>query len=118
MNVLRLVGLVVIAGIAASVFAVVYPKFLALSTAERAKDAADKIQSSIEWVIISTGNPEDNIKIEIPGGYELTCEENRVTIDGIEREFSLPINGPYLNSGEYELSISIENQIVEIKVVD
>lgn len=116
LSVLRLVGLVVIAGIIAAVFALVYPKFLAMSKAEKAKDAVDKLHPAIDSVINGSVS-STTVKIEIPKGYELTFKENQMILDGITREYRRSIDGEDFGSGEHQLKITIENHTVKVRRV-
>jgi len=105
-----MLGLVVLAGICISIFFAAYQSFRGLSKAERAKEAAIKLDLAIEYVIM-TGNPH-TVDVEIPEGYTLSFKENQLAIDGTkmpEGGYPWPIIGGNLSTGTHKLAIAIEN---------
>ncbi|KXB09238.1 hypothetical protein AKJ46_00715 [candidate division MSBL1 archaeon SCGC-AAA833K04] len=100
MTVLRLVSLVVIAGICVSIFAIVYPYLQGMSAAQQAEEAASKLETDIQWVILN----EDSRTKEytIPSGYTLSLENS----DGV---YKIEIDGMYFPEDGFDKSVKFEN---------
>ncbi len=119
MTVLRLMGLIVLAGLTIGIFAVFYPHMQGLSASKQAKATADRIDVAINHVLI-TGNSE-SVEFDIPKGYRLRFKENRLVMGDVqlpEKGYSKPIEGPMLTPGSYEIRVKINEDMIEVEVLD
>lgn len=122
MYALKMVGLAVLAGACVFAFIIGYNQFQGISASQKVRDEAQDLDMVIGTVISSGSGPE-NINIEIPEGYTLKFEENQIKINGIkypaspEDEYSLPVNGPTLSQGSYNLQVSLDNGVVNVEEV-
>lgn len=127
MTVLRLLSLVVIAGICIGIFAGICLEFQGLSAAKRARSVALKLSSEINDVI-NTGDSSPPLEIKIPSEYTLYFENNetgwQLKMDGThlpEGGFDLPVefeNRSKLGVGVHKLRIELENNWVIVSKVD
>ncbi len=118
MSTLRLMGLVILAGLTIGLFGLIYPHIQGMSAEKRAKQTADKLHSNIEEVLI-TGSPE-TVDIEVPGGYNLSFKENQIQMNNIKlpkEGYPIPIRGPELKSGDYKLGTSLQDNKILIEVI-
>lgn len=130
MTTLRLLALVIIAGMCVTVFALVYPRLRSLSAAQQAEDAASELASDIQDVII-TENPKENKSLSIPPDYTLRLENSeegnlgewQIKIDEMrfpEDGFDLPVefkNFTELSPGDHRLDIKLVNGVVVVSKV-
>ncbi len=112
MPALRTLGMVVLAIFVVSLGILGY-RYIRFSISDHAaREAALKLDASVQ-LVISTGNPQvDNVSI--PDGYTMLFVDNQIVTDG----FKVPSQGyplrfadncPELGAGTHTLSITIKN---------
>lgn len=118
MPALRTLGMVILATFVVSLGILGY-RYVRFAISDReAKEAALKLDASVQFVV-TTGNPRvDNVSI--PDGYTMRFVDNQIVTDG----FRVPDQGypmmfaencPELGAGDHSLSITIENFRIVVK---
>jgi hypothetical protein len=115
-----MLGMVILAIFVASLGVIGY-SYVRVAISDRdAKDAALKLDASVQFVL-TTGNPKVE-NVSIPNGYTMSFVDNQIVIDGVR----VPVQGysmrfenncPELTAGDYNLSIAIDenSRIVVIR---
>jgi hypothetical protein len=110
-----MLALVILAAFVVSIFGIGYQFLQALDRERRARDAALELNQGILSTIALGGNR--TIEINIPPGYELRFENQRLSINGFtlpEDGYRLPVVGPVLGEGPHRLTITLENNLVAV----
>jgi hypothetical protein len=111
MPALRTLGMVILAILVVSLGVMGY-RYVRFAISDRdAKEAALKLDASVQFVLTTGDNKVENVRI--PGGYTMSFVDNQIVIDG----FRVPVQGysmrfenncPELTAGDYNLSIAID----------
>ena len=119
MPALRTLGMVILAVFVVSLGVLGY-RYIRFAMSDRdAKEAALKLDASVQFVLTTGDNKVENVRI--PGGYTMSFVDNQIVIDG----YRVPVQGypmsfdnrcPVLGAGDYSLSITIiENLILVVE---
>ena len=121
MPALKTLGMVILAAFVISLGILGYVYCRALVNERDAREAAIKVSNVIQTAI-NTGNPQTE-NVSVPGNYVMRFVDNRVLIDGFatpEQGFAMRFadNCPELSAGDYQLTITLIGNLIEIfKVV-
>jgi hypothetical protein len=113
-----MLGLVILAALVVSVFAIGYVYSQKLAELRRAKEAALEVDAEVRAAIV-TGT-DQTLEITIPKGYTLHFRENQVLIDDAaypEGGYPWPITGPELGHGTYTLAIKLGDNLIRVENV-
>ena len=113
-----MLGLVILAALVVSVFAIGYVYSQKLAELRRAKEAALEVDAEVRAAIV-TGT-DQTLEITIPEGYTLHFRENQVLIDDAaypEGGYPWPIIGPELGHGTYTLAIRLGDNLIRVENV-
>ncbi len=115
MYALKLVGLVVLAGLSVTGFILGYNQFQEWQTQLEAEDLVREIDSEVSSNFFLSDY--ENFKMEgmrVPEGYVLSFRENHIEINGFERELENPKESSYeyedFNSGVYDFLFTVERK--------
>lgn len=121
MYALRMVGLVVLAGLCVTAFIIGYDYFQEFSKDTKAEQEASRLDQEITEVINSLSIENETSTIDIPSNYTLKFEDNRLIMNGYKypknEPYGMSVKGPTLESGEHKLLISMENESVIVSEV-
>jgi hypothetical protein len=115
---LTVLGLVILAALVVSVFAIGYVYSQKRAELRRAREAALEVDADVRAAIV-TGT-DQTVEITIPEGYTLHFRDNQVLIDGTaypEGGYPWPIIGPELGHGTYTLTIKLEDNLIRVENV-
>jgi hypothetical protein len=113
-----MLGLVILAALVVSVFAIGYLYSQKLAELRRAREAALDVDAEVRAAIV-TGT-DQTLEITIPEGYTLRFRDNQVLIDDSvypEGGYHWPITGPELGHGTYTLTIRIGDNLIRVENV-
>lgn len=125
MYALKMLGLIVLAGICTVAFILGYGYFQKVSASQRAKEEAYRLNDKIEYVISSGATGEDEeIILNIPGGYSLRfdSEAEQIVINGTRLPkggYDMEVDFPSenLEAGNHQILIIVKSDRLELKEV-
>jgi hypothetical protein len=115
---LTVLGLVILAALVVSVFAIGYVYSQKLAELRRAREAALDVDAEVRAAIV-TGT-DQTVEITVPEGYTLHFRDNQVLIDDTaipEGGYPWPITGPELEHGTYTLTIRLGDNLIRVENV-
>lgn len=125
MYALKMLGLVVLAGICVVAFVVGYDYFQGLSTSQEAREQAGQLNEEIKGMIVSGVVGENKkVTVSVPGDYTLrfNSETNQLVMDGVrlpEDGYDMTVEGPKenLGPGEHELLIVMKSDKIKVSEI-